>query len=175
MAQKPSRLNGIDRIDLNILTALFGRARISKVQMSAEVGVSASRCYERMRHLEQAEIIRGYHADIDLTRLTSCMQFLVEIKLLNYTSAHSKQFEKTVLQTAEIIACQSVLGHIDYTIVVVAASVEKYQAVMDKLSASTDGELDFVTFPVSETIKSPGQSDLKQIVGALMHDDSASS
>ena len=175
MAKQPPRLNGIDRIDLNILSALFSRARISKVQMSAEVGVSASRCYERMRHLEQAEIIRGYHADIDLTRLTSCMQFLVEIKLLNYTSAHSKQFEKIVLQTAEIISCQSVLGHIDYIIVVVAASVEKYQAVMDKLSASTDGELDFVTFPVSKTIKSPGQSDLQQIVGVLTHDNSASS
>jgi Lrp/AsnC family transcriptional regulator, regulator of ectoine-degradation genes len=175
MAKKPPRLNGIDRIDLNILAALFSHARISKVQMSAEVGVSASRCYERMRHLEQAEIIRGYHADIDLTRLTSCMQFLVEIKLLNYTSAHSKQFEKLVLQTAEIISCQSVLGNIDYVIVVVAASVEKYQTVMDKLSASTDSQLDFVTLPVSKTIKSPDQSDLAQIVGALTHDISVSS
>ena len=71
MARRPQRFNGIDRIDLNILSSLFSRARISKVQMSAEVGVSASRCYERMRHLEQTEIIRGYHADIDLTRLTS--------------------------------------------------------------------------------------------------------
>jgi Lrp/AsnC family transcriptional regulator of ectoine degradation len=175
MAKKPSRLNGIDRIDFNILAALFSRARLSKVQLSAEVGVSASRCYERMRHLEQAQIIRAYHADIDLTRLTSCMQFLVEIKLLNYTSAHSKQFEKLVLQTAEIISCQSVLGNIDYVMVVVAPSVEKYQAVMDKLGASTDSEFDFVTLPVSKTIKSPHQGDLAQIVGALTHDSSASS
>ena len=172
MTTKPPRLNGIDRIDLNILAALYSRARISKVQMSAEVGVSASRCYERMRHLEQAEIIRGYHADIDLTRLTSCMQFFVEIKV---PSTHSKQFEKAVLQTAEIISCQSVLGNIDYVIVVVAASVEKYQTVMDKLSASTDGELDFLTLPVSKTIKSQDQSDLAQIVGALTHDSSAAS
>jgi Lrp/AsnC family transcriptional regulator, regulator of ectoine-degradation genes len=57
---------------------------------------------------------------------------------LNYTGAHSKQFEKVMLQTAEIISCQSVLGHIDHLIVVLAASVEKYQAVLDKLSASTD-------------------------------------
>jgi len=175
MAQKSSRPDGIDRIDLNILAAIFSRARISKVQMSAEVGVSASRCYERMRHLEQAEIIRGYHADIDLARLTSCMQFLVEIKLLNYTSAHNRQFEKAVLQTAEIISCQSVLGQIDYIIVVVASSVENYQTVIDKLRVSADNEFDFVTFPVSKTIKSPGQSDLQQIVGALTHDGFPSS
>jgi len=171
MAKKPPRLNGIDRIDLNILAALYSRARISKVQMSAEVGVSASRCYERMRHLEQVGIIRGYHADIDLTRLTSCMQFLVEVKV---PSTHSKQFEKAVLQTSEIISCQAVLGHTDYIIVVVAASVEKYQTVMVDLRASTDYEFDFVTFPVSKTIKSPGQSDLRRTVGALARDNFAS-
>jgi Lrp/AsnC family transcriptional regulator of ectoine degradation len=175
MAKKPSRLNDIDRIDLNILAALFSRARISKVQMSAEVGLSASRCYERMRHLEQAEIIRGYHADIDLTGLTSCMQFVVEIKLLNYTSARSRQFEKVALQTAEIISCQSVLGQIDYVIVVVAARVEIYQTVITDLRASTDNEFEFVTFPISKAIKSPGQSDLRRIVGALTLDNSASS
>src|SRR5580698_10266532 len=115
MAQNPSRLIGVDRICLNILAALFSHARISKVQMSAQVGVSASRCYERMRHLEQVGIIRGYHADIDLTRLTSCMQFYVEVKI---PSTHSKQFEKAALQTAEIISCHAVLGHTDYVVVV---------------------------------------------------------
>ena len=172
MAKKPPRLNGIDRIDLNILAALYSRARISKVQMSAEVGVSASRCYERMRHLEQVGIIRGYHAEIDLTRLTSCMQFLVEVKV---PSTHSKQFEKAVIQTSEIISCQAVLGQTDYIIVVVAASIEKYQAVIADLRASTDGEFDFVTFPVSKTIKSSGQSDLRRTVGALTRGNFASS
>jgi Lrp/AsnC family transcriptional regulator of ectoine degradation len=172
MAKKSARLNGIDRIDLNILAALSSGARISKVQMSAEVGVSASRCYERMRHLEQAAIIRGYHADIDLTRLTSCMQFFVEVKI---ASTHSKQFEKAVLQTPEIISCQSVLGHTDYIIVVVAASIERYQSLIEKLRASTGYEFDFVTFPVSKTIKSPGHGDLRRTVGALTRDNPVSS
>jgi Lrp/AsnC family transcriptional regulator of ectoine degradation len=170
MAKKSPRLNGIDRIDLNILAALFSRARISKVEMSGEVGVSASRCYERMRHLEQAEIIRGYHADVDLTRLTSCMQFVVEVKI---PSTHSKQFEKAVLQTAEIISCQSVLGHTDYIIIVVAASLEQYQAIIMELRAATGTEFDFLTFAVSKTIKSFGQSDLRRTVGALTRDKSA--
>lgn len=171
MARKPPRLNGIDRIDLNILAALFNRARISKVEMSAEVGVSASRCYQRMRQLEQAGIVRGYHADIDLTRLTSCMQFVVEITV---PSTHSKRFEKAVLQTPEVISCSAVLGHTDYIIVVVAASVEKYQTVIADLRAATDNEFDFVTFPVSKTIKSPGQGDLRRTVGALTRDSFAS-
>ena len=80
-----------------------------------------------------------------------------------------------MLQTAEIISCQSVLGHTDYIIVVVAESIEKYQAVIAELRASTDGEFDFVTFPVSKTIKSSGQGDLRRTVVALTRDNSASS
>jgi Lrp/AsnC family transcriptional regulator, regulator of ectoine-degradation genes len=167
MTRIKSQPNGVDRIDLNILAALFSRARISKVQMSAEVGVSASRCYERMKYLEQAGIIRGYHADIDIARLASCLQFFVQVKLLNYTAARCKRFEKTVLKIPEIVSCQSVLGHIDYIVVVVAASVEKYQDVITELRTSSENDFDFVTFPVSKTVKSEEQSDLRQIVTSL--------
>lgn len=171
MGQNPSRPNRVDRIDLSILAALFTQARISKVQMSTEVGLSASRCYERMRRLEQAEIIRGYHADIDIARLASCLQFLVQIKLLNYTGARARQFEKTILRIPEIISCQSVLGNIDYIIVVVAATIERYQDVIAELRALSESEFDFVTFPISKAIKSIGQGDLRQIVGRLTRDD----
>lgn len=167
MANNSSRPNRIDRIDLSILAVLYGQARISKVQISTEVGLSASRCYERMRRLEQAEVIRGYHADIDIARLTSCLQFMVQIKLLNYTAARGKQFERAILKLPEIIACQGVLGTIDYILIVVAASVEKYQEVIGELRTASDCEFDFVTFPVSKTIKSVGESDLRQIVGRL--------
>lgn len=174
MAQNSSRPSRIDRIDLSILAALFSEARISKVQMSEAVGLSASRCYERMRRLEQAEIIRGYHADIDIARLASCLQFQVQIKLLNYTGARARQFEKTVLRIPEIISCHGVLGHVDYVIVVVAATVERYQEVIAELRNSSENEFDFVTFPVSKAIKSHSHSDLKQIVGRLTREDAGS-
>ncbi len=57
--------------------------------MSASAGVSAG-CHERMRHLSRVNV-RGYHADIDLTRIASCMHFVVEIKI---PSTHSKRFER---------------------------------------------------------------------------------
>jgi Lrp/AsnC family transcriptional regulator, regulator of ectoine-degradation genes len=173
MGQNASRPSRVDRIDLNILAALFGQARISKVEMSAEVGVSASRCYERMKQLEQAEIIRGYHADIDIARLASCLQFVVQIRLLSYNSGRAKQFEKAVLRIPEIISCQGVLGNLDYVIVVVAATIERYQDVLNELRTVSECDFDFVTFPVSKGVKSIGQSDLRQLVARLSRDESA--
>jgi DNA-binding Lrp family transcriptional regulator len=98
------------------------------------------------------------------------MQFVVEVKI---PSTHSKQFEKAALQTAEIISCQAVLGHTDYIIIVVAASLEQYQAVIAEVRAATGTEFDFLTFAVSKTIKTLGQSDLRRTVAALTRDKSA--
>lgn len=171
MGQNSSRPSQVDRIDLNILAALFSQARISKVQMSAEVGVSASRCYERMKQLEQAEIIRGYHADVDIARLASCLQFVVQVRLLNFNSSRAKQFEKAVHKIPEILSCQSVLGNLDYVIVVVAATIEKYQDVIAELRTVSESDFDFVTFPISKAIKSVGDSDLRQLVARLTRDN----
>lgn len=172
--QNSSQPERVDRIDLSILAALFSHARISKVNMSEAVGLSASRCYERMRRLEQAEIIRGYHADIDIARLASCLQFLVQIKLVNYTSARTRQFEKTILRIPEIISCQSVLGHIDYVIVVVAATIERYQGVIAELRTLSESEFEFVTFPISKSLKSDRHNDLRQIIGRLTREETNS-
>lgn len=161
----------IDRIDLSILATLFTDARISKVQLGARVGLSASRCYERMRRLEHAEIIRGYHADVDIARLASCLQFVVQVKLQDYTGARAKQFEKSLARIPEIVSCQSVLGHIDYVVVVVAATVERYQEVIAELRSMSESEFDFTTFPVSKVIKSIGQGDLRLIVGRLVREE----
>jgi Lrp/AsnC family transcriptional regulator, regulator of ectoine-degradation genes len=163
----------VDQIDLNILVALSNSARISKVQMSNEVGISAGRCYERMRRLERSGVIRGYHTDIDITRVASCLQFLVQIKLLNDTAVRTKQFERAVLKTPEVISCQSVLGHIDYVAVVIAPSIERYQAVIEELRTQSADDFEFVTFPISKGVKIPGQNDLRQVLGRLARADSA--
>jgi Lrp/AsnC family transcriptional regulator of ectoine degradation len=163
----------VDNIDLNILAALFNDARMSKVEMSSRVGISAGRCYERMRRLERSGIVRGYHCDIDIARVTSCLQFLVQIKLLNDTASRTKQFEKAVLKAPEIISCHSVLGQIDYIAVVIASSIERYQAIMEELRVQSSDDFEFVTFPISKTIKGQGAGDFRQIVGRVARGDSS--
>jgi Lrp/AsnC family transcriptional regulator, regulator of ectoine-degradation genes len=157
----------IDHIDINIIAALSKNARISKVEMSDEVGVSAGRCYERMRRLEKSGIVRGYHADIDIARVASCLQFLTQIKLANDTASQAKQFERAVLKTPEVILCQSVLGHIDYIAVMIAPSIERYQHLIEELRTQSANQFEFVTFPISNLVKMPGQSDFRQILGRL--------
>ncbi|MEC8937540.1 MAG: winged helix-turn-helix transcriptional regulator, partial [Pseudomonadota bacterium] len=55
----------LDRIDLKILRCLQENARISYVDLAAEVGLSTTPCLERVKRLERAGIIRGYQAILD--------------------------------------------------------------------------------------------------------------
>lgn len=167
MKNTPGLNRSVDRLDLSILSALQSDARMSKVQIGAKVGLSASRCYERLKRLEKAGVVRGYHADIDLARLTSVVQFLVQVRLRNYTSERAKQFERTVVKIPEIISCSSILGHVDYMLLIVAANLETYQDVIAGLLHQSSSEFDFTTFAVTNTIKTQAQGDLQHLIGRL--------
>ncbi|HKU17177.1 MAG TPA: Lrp/AsnC family transcriptional regulator [Steroidobacteraceae bacterium] len=144
----------LDRLDLKILAALNRNARMTKTQMSDEVGLSATRCTERMQRLERASIIRGYHADIDLRLLARLSFFIVQVSLFDTTPARMRQFEQLVARVDVVISCQAVLGTVDYVMVVVASSTESFQTIMDDISQREGVKFEYVTFPVARHVKS---------------------
>ncbi|MBS0364853.1 MAG: Lrp/AsnC family transcriptional regulator [Proteobacteria bacterium] len=174
MAQGPDRhprrrkgAKHVDRIDLNILAALYASARLSKVQMSEAVGISAGRCHQRMQRLEADGIVRGYHADVDLGRLTGAVQFLTQITLRNDASDRVRQFERAAARTPEVLWCLSVLGQIDYIAVIAAPGIERYQEVIGELRQLSGDEFEFLTYAISGSVKAAGQADLRALVTRL--------
>src|SRR5262245_64804110 len=55
----------LDRIDRRILRDLQDNGRMTNVELAGRVGISAPPCLRRVRALEVAGYIRGYHADIN--------------------------------------------------------------------------------------------------------------
>lgn len=157
----------IDRIDLNILAALHRDGRISKAEMSEEVGVSATRCCERIRRLERVGIIRGYHARVDLSKILPTTYFIVQVKVGNYTPARAQQFEHTVMRMTEVVACQAVLGSIDYMLTVVASDILHYQEIITRLQEQSMVEFDFTSYPVTRNLKSVDGMPLQEVLGEL--------
>ncbi|ASR52125.1 Lrp/AsnC family transcriptional regulator [Blastomonas fulva] len=58
-------MSSLDQIDRQLLTRLQDEGRITNVELASRVGLTAPPCLRRVRALEEAGIIRGYHADID--------------------------------------------------------------------------------------------------------------
>jgi Lrp/AsnC family transcriptional regulator, regulator of ectoine-degradation genes len=154
MAIPKRRRSKPDALDLRILAALHRDGRISKTKLSADVGLSPTRCWERMRRMEDEGIIQGYHADISLRRLAGLSLFLVQIKLQDASLSGGRRFERMTLAIDEVICCEDVLGTTDYYIIVAATGVEAYQEVIERLSAQDSVKFDYITFPIARTVKS---------------------
>lgn len=54
-----------DSIDRRILELLQDDGRMTNVELAERVGLTAPPCLRRVRALEEAGAIRGYHAEID--------------------------------------------------------------------------------------------------------------
>ena len=148
----------IDSLDLRIITSLHDNGRITKVDLGEEVGLSPTPCYERMKRLEKNKVIRGYHADIDLSPIVQYSYFWVQIRLNDCTKEKSRIFEKMIFERQDIVECQAILGSADYLAKIAAKSVQDYHSTLEELSERE--AFSYESFPISKEIKQPHQSSL---------------
>ena len=59
----------LDATDRRLLAALQRNARLSSAELAELVSLSASPCWRRVKRLEEAGVVRGYHASIDAKML----------------------------------------------------------------------------------------------------------
>jgi Lrp/AsnC family leucine-responsive transcriptional regulator len=69
----------VDEIDLKILEALQEDARCSRAALARRVGMSPAAVHERIKRLEQAGVITGYHAHLDPSHVEADLLAFVEI------------------------------------------------------------------------------------------------
>src|ERR1700759_2412479 len=55
----------LDSIDMRILAELQANGRITNVELSRRARITAPPCLRRMRALEKAGFVQGYHADLN--------------------------------------------------------------------------------------------------------------
>jgi len=143
----------LDPVDFRILTAVQRDGRITKVALAERVGLSPTPCWNRLRRLEEAGIISGYHARI-APRLVAPITFIfVEIKLAGHKKHDFDRFERVVKLVPQVVSCWATGGSIDYMLRVVARDVAAYQEIMDRLLAEEIGINRYFTFVVTKTVK----------------------
>jgi Lrp/AsnC family transcriptional regulator of ectoine degradation len=143
----------LDALDLKILTALQRDGRMTKLRLSEAVNLSPSACFERVKRLESAGYIRGYHADVDIGRIVKTSAVLVEVSLKSHASADFARFEAAIRDTPEILDCWAVGGGPDYLLRVIARDIDHYQALIDGLLAADIGIQRYYTYIVTKTVK----------------------
>jgi Lrp/AsnC family transcriptional regulator, regulator of ectoine-degradation genes len=143
----------LDRIDLKILGALQRNGRMTKLALAATVNLSAAACWERLRRLEAAQVISGYSARIDATKIGRFTTVLVEIMLKSHRQSDFQRFEAMAVREAAIVSCDAVGGGVDYLLRVVAPDIDSYQGLIDRLLSEDLGIDRYFTYVVTKTIK----------------------
>lgn len=125
---KPLTLDAYDRA---ILRALQAEGRMSNQDLADRIGLSPSPCLRRVRALEQAGVIRGYHALLDAKALGLSLVALVHISMDQHTPERFKHFDAQVAGIAEVVECLLITGQAaDYQLKVVVTDMDAYQDLL---------------------------------------------
>ncbi|MEW9613175.1 Lrp/AsnC family transcriptional regulator [Shinella sp. S4-D37] len=143
----------LDAIDLRILEAIQENGRITKLALAEKAGLSPTPCWLRLRKLEKAGIVTGYHARVAVRRLAPVASVLMEVTLANHRQADFDRFERAVAATPEIVACWSVGGGVDYILKIMAPDIDAYQRLVDGLLDRELGIDRYFTYIVTKTVK----------------------
>lgn len=143
----------LDAIDLRILEAIQADGRITKLALAEKAGLSPTPCWMRLRKLEKAGIVTGYHARVALRRVAPVASVMMEVTLGNHRQADFDRFERAIAAIPEIVACWSVGGGVDYILKVMTADIDAYQRLVDGLLERELGIDRYFTYIVTKTVK----------------------
>ena len=103
--ESPERL--LDNVGWDILCALQEDARMSYAEIGRRVGMSAPAVMERVRRMEEAGIITGYAAQVDVTKLGLSIQAVLRLRI---PGDRWDLIRKMVQETPEVLECHHVTG-----------------------------------------------------------------
>ena len=129
----------LDRIDRRILAQLQAEGRLTNQALSDRVALSPSACLARVRRLEQAGIIQGYHARLDPFRLEVGLVLFAEVTLKAHSVEALARFDEAILALPQIVEASHVSGDYDYLLKVVVADMLEWTQIGEKLTAADAG------------------------------------
>ena len=119
-----------DRIDRQILAPLQDDGRMTNVDLAEQVGLTAPPCLRRVRALEEAGAIRGYHAELDPATLGYPITVFALVSLRSQAEADLSAFEKHVADIPEVRECHMLNGEIDFILKIVAPDLRRFQDIL---------------------------------------------
>jgi DNA-binding Lrp family transcriptional regulator len=147
----------LDDIDRLILKTLQEDGRITNVDLASLTGLTAPPCLRRVRALEDAGIIRGYHAELSPEALGYPISVFAMVSLKSQAETDLRAFEEHVAALPEVRECHMLNGEIDFLLKIVAADLPSFQAfLMEKLTSAPNVEHVKTSLTIRTSKAAPG-------------------
>ncbi|MDX1780256.1 MAG: Lrp/AsnC family transcriptional regulator [Thalassovita sp.] len=120
----------LDPIDRKILAELQADGRMTNVELAKRVGISAPPCLRRVRTLEEAGFIRGYHAEVDARELGFEVQVYAMVGLQSQAESDLSAFEELCRGWPLVRECNMLNGEVDFILKCVAPDLSTFQSFL---------------------------------------------
>ncbi len=127
----------LDHIDRKILAELQADGRMTNVELARRVGISAPPCLRRVRTLEEAGFIQGYHAKVDPRALDFEVQVFAMVGLTSQAEADLSAFEARCRAWSLVRECHMLNGEVDFILKCIAPDLSTFQTFLtEELTAA---------------------------------------
>lgn len=148
---------GLDPIDRKILAELQADGRMTNVELARRVGISAPPCLRRVRTLEEAGYIQGYHARVDARQLGFEVQVFAMVGLSSQAEADLSAFEARCRDWPLVRECHMLNGEIDFILKCVAPDLSTFQSFLtEELTAAANVASVKTSLVIRNSKDSPG-------------------
>jgi len=124
---KQTRVVKLDKIDQRILTDLQRDGRMTNVDLAKHAGISAPPCLRRVRNLEEAGLIKSYHACVNHAALGYPVTVFTMIKLNSVGEGELRRFESQLENWPLVREAYVMTGESDFLLKIVARDWDDYQ------------------------------------------------
>jgi Lrp/AsnC family leucine-responsive transcriptional regulator len=121
----------VDRVDLALLVALQEDCKRSLAELGERVGLSAPAVHERVRRLEAAGLIRGYHAQIDPRKAGLDIGAFIGVGIDKPRQIDA--FEKAIAAVPDVLECHHVTGRHTLVLKVRTENTESLQRLISTI------------------------------------------
>ncbi|RZT00208.1 Lrp/AsnC family transcriptional regulator [Aquimarina brevivitae] len=120
----------VDVINLQILKLLQQNARLSNAEIGRKVGLSSPAVAERIKKMEDFDIIKGYHTEVSFTKMGYQLKAMITLKAF---VGRLQPFLIKTTEFSEIVNCYRITGNENIIMEVVLRDQIHLQEFIDKL------------------------------------------
>lgn len=141
----------LDTIDLQLLKILSNNSNFTVKELAAQVNLSPSPVFERIKRLENNGYIKKYIALLDAEKLNYGFIVFCNVKLKIHDKSIGHRFVEDILKINEVVECYNISGDYDFLLKVYAQNMKHYQDfVFNKLGSVDSIGSTHSTFVMSE-------------------------
>ncbi len=122
----------LDKIDLKILRILQENSKITNLELSKRIGLSPAPTLERVKKLEQSDVIKSYHAHVNPQAIGLNVQTFVLVSLAWQKKNARQHFLDKVREIDEIVSCYIITGEADFLVKIVCRDIPTYEQLLFK-------------------------------------------